>query len=268
MGVLRNVMSLRASCGVLLDARAATWAGACACWIGALYAAFALLSGTRLTLRRPRFGTEAAKAPARSSQECAESGGLDWATIAPGHADHPHQLSGKMALGQHEAASVAEQTMEQVFELLASPVFMGEGPPLHLLTPTDADWSGFAGWMHARVKAINMTKGVPRMRVVHWKTLRGLGRIPRWPDDASAIIDLEDLLEAWQKRQDDKGKIGDRILCLSMFSHRWSRPSLDRDAAHPDTEDGLKARSLAEYGRGGTCSVFPNHKFDYFFWIE
>ena len=82
------------------------------------------------------------------------------------------------------------------------------------------------------------------------------------------IIDLEDLLEAWQKRQDDRGKIGDRILCLSMFSHRWSRPSLDRDAAHPDTEDGLKARSLAEYGRGGTCSVFPNHKFDYFFWIE
>ena len=53
-----------------------------------------------------------------------------------------------------------------------------------------------------------------------------------------------------------------------MFSHRWSRPSLDPDAAHPDTEDGLKARSLAEFGRAGTCSVFPNHRFDYFFWIE
>merc|ERR1719195_1247752 len=44
---------------------------------------------------------------------------------------------------------------------------------------------------------------------------------------------------------------------------------MDPRTAHPDSVCHKKAKTLAEYGRLGTCPIFePNHRFDYYFWID
>lgn len=162
--------------------------------------------------------------------------------------------------------------MEAVFKVFADPLFSGPPPPFEAFMAPDANFSPALPWSLARIKLINSLGG-PRMRVVHWKTFEKLGRIPRWPDDREHILDLEDLTAAWIERMDPStGKIKlegeERVMCLSMFSHRWTRPSRKVDEAHPDSPDGRKAAAMATYGRGGNCGVFPNHQFEYFFWVD
>ena len=187
---------------------------------------------------------------------------IDWTTIAPGHPDPPEHLG-----GDGDITAAVDKVMQSVFDAFSSPEFSGPLPPFNLLAPADADWSKCAPWVLSRVKYVNSLGG-PRMRVVHFKTLQTLGSIPRWPEDSANILDLEDMITSWIERQDAKGNLLGRKLCVTMFSHRWSRPDRDPMLAHPDTTDGLKARSLAEYGIGGNCGVFPDHSFDYFFWID
>jgi len=79
----------------------------------------------------------------------------------------------------------------------------------------------------------------------------------------------EKLLELWINEMDEEGKVNDRGFCISGFSHRWERPSLDPAKAHPDSLDHKKARLLAEYGSRGTCPIFePHHQFDYYYWLD
>jgi len=131
----------------------------------------------------------------------------------------------------------------------------------------DADWSSFSQFMLARVRACNKLPG-PRMRIVWGMTLAKLGRLPRWPNDHEHVLDAEALLELQVARMDSNGKIDGRIPCFSFFTHRWLRPSYDPKRAHPDSTHHEKAKALAEYCAGGTCSVFVEHTFDYYYWID
>jgi len=138
------------------------------------------------------------------------------------------------------------------------------------LMKPEADWSGLAPYILARVKACNALGG-PRMQVVPWKALEVLGHLPQYPDpeDSRFILDAESLLEEWVARQDEQGRVGGRIICFSFFSHRWERPSMDPTLAHPDDAEHKKAKALTTYGRLGTCSIFsPTWTFEYFFWID
>ena len=83
------------------------------------------------------------------------------------------------------------------------------------------------------------------MRVCWSGTMESLGRIPRWPQDQEHILDLEALCKEWAGKQNEKGKVDGRAMCISLFSHRWERPSMDPKEAHPDTVDGAKAKVRA-----------------------
>ncbi len=92
-----------------------------------------------------------------------------------------------------------------------------------------------------------------------------------YPDiaDSAHIIDAEKLVEAWIEQQDETGKVEGRALCISFFSHRWERPSMDPLQAHPDSLEHKKAFALSKYGEFGFCSVFsPVHYFEYYFWVD
>mmetsp|Transcript_44812 Transcript_44812/g.130517 ORF Transcript_44812/g.130517 Transcript_44812/m.130517 type:complete len:423 (-) Transcript_44812:199-1467(-) len=142
-----------------------------------------------------------------------------------------------------------------------------------------ADSKGFAPVAHmllSKVRAINALGG-PRMNLVWWGTLCHLGRIPKYPDDHLHILDAEKLLEEWVKKMDEYGKVQcpsaeggteRRIVCMSMFSHRWARPSMDPAQAFPDTVDNKKCKALGYYGYSGLCPVFSEHQFDYYYWID
>ena len=39
-----------------------------------------------------------------------------------------------------------------------------------------------------------------------WGTIKKLGRLPRWPEDAEHILDAEELIKAWLERCDDHGR--------------------------------------------------------------
>merc|ERR1719183_983146 len=159
-----------------------------------------------------------------------------------------------------------------------------------LLLDSDADWTPFVHFQLRRVRAVNALGG-PRMRVVWHKTFRVLGRIPRYPEDAAHILDAEKAIEAIIAHMDGQGKVviaaagygdrdgeedgdgdGDRaegrVFCAKMFSHRWERSSPDPACAHPDDPAHKKARALAEYGRGGVCTVVAQQRFEYFFWVD
>ena len=204
--------------------------------------------------------------PLRKDVPPGGSTNIEWQSLAPSHADAPDTLGDAAPTGEK-----IDATMEAVFAVFADPLFSGPPPPFETFFAPDADFSPAFPWILARCKLINQLGG-PRMRVFHWETLERMGRIPRWPDDRAHILDLEDLLAAWIERMDARGKIRlegeDRVLCLSMFSHRWTRPSVRVEEAHPDTPDGRKAAAMAAYGRGGNCGVFPNHQFEYFFWVD
>lgn len=170
--------------------------------------------------------------------------------------------------GEADVAQEAKEMMDGVLKTLGEGVFLEDGPPIPYLMQPDADWSGFGPFILARLRAINALGG-PRMRVVWSGTVAELGRLPQWPEDSEHILDLENVITEWIEHMDDRGKVDGRCLCVSIFSHRWSRPSLDPAEAHPDTVDNVKAAALAKYGERGTCPIFhPHHIFDYFYWID
>lgn len=134
-------------------------------------------------------------------------------------------------------------------------------------------------WMLSRVQMLTKTGG-PRMRVVWWRTLCDLGRIPKWPHDKAHIIDLEILLQTWLKECDSSGKMEGRYLYIWMLSHRWERPHYCADCArgncpkaseaHPDSFTNIKARVLAKWGEHQyeESNVGPMSPEDYYFWID
>jgi len=140
----------------------------------------------------------------------------------------------------------------------------------------DADWTKMVEMQLAKIRAINALGG-PRMMIVWSGTCRHLGRIPRYPQDSHHILDAEAAVQEFLRQADEKGKVmclnadgvrEPRVLCLSMFSHRWERPNSDPEASFPDSASNKKARALAYYGESGLCPVFHDHRFDYYFWVD
>uniref|UniRef100_A0A7S4SGL7 Uncharacterized protein n=1 Tax=Alexandrium monilatum TaxID=311494 RepID=A0A7S4SGL7_9DINO len=171
-----------------------------------------------------------------------------------------------------DVVQVASDLHERVKAFLASdavlgkPGFTPEG--VEELKPKDSDWRGFSRWMIDRVHGVNQLGG-PRVKVVSWKTLRQLGRFPKFPTESGHILDAEVLLKEYARIQDDKGKVEGRVICFSFFSHRWERPSRVGAGAHPDSEDHKKAKALAKFGEFGSCPIFAEHHgFDYYFWVD
>jgi hypothetical protein len=173
----------------------------------------------------------------------------DWQALAPAHADQPDDLS------SDDLAQRTDDLMKEAFATLAeSPAFNIELPPPDTILPPEADWSFFAHMLLSRVEEVNTLDG-PRVRLVHWSTLDKLGRIPRWPDDAAHVLDAADLIRAWIARQDAKGKISGRILCLSMFSHRGG---VQRCCLIACTSHSLLA-SAAPRSHGGARALHTLH---------
>jgi hypothetical protein len=87
----------------------------------------------------------------------------------------------------------------------------------------DFDFRPMFHWVLQRCKLVNSVGG-PRQLCVHWSSIKRLGRIPRWPDDAAHILDYERVLEAWVERMDEFGKIGDRAICCSSKKESYMSP--------------------------------------------
>src|SRR6516164_9659303 len=77
--------------------------------------------------------------------------------------------------------------------------------------------------------------GGPPMRLIHWRMLEELGRLPH-SSEGHAVDALAGI--------DRYGAPGVEIF---MVSHRWLRPSPDRAQAHPDRPGHDKARALNQF---------------------
>lgn len=118
------------------------------------------------------------------------------------------------------------------------------------------------------------------MRVVWWKTILDLGRVPRWPDDKAHILDVQRLLEKWLKKCDNDGRVEGRYLYLRMLSHRWERPHFcdecllgickDAKTAHPDTATNTKATVLGQWGKDqySEDNIGLHSPEDMYLWID
>lgn len=165
-----------------------------------------------------------------------------------------------------------EQLHEAVHAALSSPALREPPPFITKMTSPPPDMSLVhtreqVEWYLRRMRVTNAVGG-PRCRIVWSGTMKSLGRLPRWPDDAAHVLDAELLLTKWLDMCDDDARVDGREVCFTMFSHRWERPSLDPKLAHPDDEDNTKAKVLATYGELGACGVFPEHQFDYYVWLD
>ena len=77
---------------------------------------------------------------------------LDWREVA--HAEpQPPKLESRSSVT--ELGAECKGMMERVLGSLKEGVFVQDGPPIPLLMEPDADWSGFAPWLLARVQAGN-----------------------------------------------------------------------------------------------------------------
>lgn len=128
-----------------------------------------------------------------------------------------------------------------------------------------------------KIRKVNALGG-PRVRVVWWRTLLVMNRLPRYPDDSEHILDLEDLVSSWLSRCDANGAVDGHHLSVRFLSHRWERPHYCEKCgdgtcsvvAHPDTEDNIKARVLGEWGRDlyNEDDPRPFRPEDTYFWID
>lgn len=137
----------------------------------------------------------------------------------------------------------------------------------------------YVKWMQKRINLLTKTGG-PRMRVVWWKTLADLGRIPRWPEDKQHILDLETVLDIWLKECDSQGRMDGRYLYIWMLSHRWERPHFCDEcltgfcelmsSAHPDSITNVKARTMSRWGEHqyDEGNVGPLSPEDHYIWID
>jgi hypothetical protein len=97
-----------------------------------------------------------------------------------------------------------------------------------------------------------------RMRLLHWRTLAELGRIPR-SDEGYAVEAISGI------NTYGAGKVE-----IFMMSHRWLRPSRDPLLSHPDSPDGQKARAINEFSLWRRKWVQDRHGFlpEVYYWID
>lgn len=135
-------------------------------------------------------------------------------------------------------------------------------------------WDGFL----EKIRNINKI-GAPRVRVVWWRTLHDLGRLPRWPDDREHVLDLEELITIWNNKCNKEGSVDGHFMYVRFMSHRWERPHFcERCAtgdcnvkAHPDDVKNVKARVMAAWGHDRYNDVLDTRPFrpeDAYFWID
>lgn len=100
--------------------------------------------------------------------------------------------------------------------------------------------------------------GGPRMKLIHWKRLLELGRIPH-SKEGHAVEAIAGI-----------NQFGAPKVEIIMVSHRWLRPSLDSSKAHPDLLDNKKANAINEFSRWRREWVFNKHGFlpEIYYWID
>ena len=100
--------------------------------------------------------------------------------------------------------------------------------------------------------------GGPEMKLIHWKRLVELGRIPCCDEGLSveAITGID--------------TYGAGEVEIVMVSHRWLRPSRDRLAAHPDLPDNIKVKAINEFSEWRRQWVLHKHGFlpEIYYWID
>jgi hypothetical protein len=100
--------------------------------------------------------------------------------------------------------------------------------------------------------------GGPEMLLLHWDKLRQLERIPRFDEDQAmpAIQGIE--------------RFSAPFVEIFMVSHKWLRPSIDPEEAHPDTEDNAKAHAINEFSEWRRQWVSDRHGFlpEIYYWID
>ena len=100
--------------------------------------------------------------------------------------------------------------------------------------------------------------GGPPMRLLHWRRLAELGRLPH-SNEGEAVDALVGI-----------DHFGAPAVEVFMVSHRWLRPSLDRRLSHPDDSAGEKARALCEFSLWRRAWVRHKHGFlpELYYWID
>jgi hypothetical protein len=96
------------------------------------------------------------------------------------------------------------------------------------------------------------------MRLLHWRSIADLGRIPR--SDEEHAVDAIRGIDAF----------GAPEVEVFMVSHRWLRPSLDPSQSHADNAGGDKARALDQFSRWRRQWVLHRHGFlpEIYYWID
>lgn len=167
-----------------------------------------------------------------------------------------------------------EGFQEEALKIFKSDDFRAQPPCTKF---EDADAKRYVEWMKERVKAVNASGG-PRVRVVWFGTMEHNKQIPKYPEDAPHILDLELTLEGWLQRCNEAGEIDGRKIAVLFCSHRWNRahwcdacitgkcPLLFQ--AHPDTEDHYKARTMGAIGRHIYEQKIGGHQVDHYYWID
>jgi hypothetical protein len=100
--------------------------------------------------------------------------------------------------------------------------------------------------------------GGPAMRLLHWRTIAKLGRLPR--SNEGQAVDAIGGIDAF----------GAPDVEVFMVSHRWLCPSLDPSRSHADNAEGEKARAIQEFSRWRRQWVLHRHGFlpEIFYWID
>jgi len=116
--------------------------------------------------------------------------------------------------------------------------------------------------------------GGPRMRVVWWRHVEQLGRLPKFSKDRAYILDLERLVEHWLRLCDTRGEVDGKSIVVAFGCHKWARThycercsrgtcDVAEESSHPDTADHVKAKMISSTGRNQY-----DHGFDYFYFVD
>lgn len=100
--------------------------------------------------------------------------------------------------------------------------------------------------------------GGPQMKLIHWKRLVELGRIPHSDEDHT--VEAITGIDTYSAPQVE----------IIMVSHRWLKPSLDQTTAHPDLPDNRKAKAINEFSDWRRQWVLSKHGFlpEIYYWID
>lgn len=112
------------------------------------------------------------------------------------------------------------------------------------------------------------TDGFAPLRLVHWKALKGCGKLPRC-HDAGGGEDVEDLLHRIAQQDDSTPEEVAPRLVPFFLSHRWLRAHGPRKGHHPDSLDSIKARQLVAFAEWFTSqSQAAGFRCEVAFWID